>query len=340
MICGVIMNLLEQCIKNYKNKGLIEHIAVRVGDRNGVLCEYYDGADENTLFDMASVTKIAVTTMLAFVLLENGELSLGESMRWFYRGCESPITIKHLLTHTCGFGHKPLNLEGNTYQNIDEYILSIPHDIKIGTDVLYSCPGFVLLGKIVERKLGMSLADGFKKYVAEPLGMSYSGYCPKSDNIVNANKTEQLRGVVNDYNCQFLGGVAGNAGLFSNITDMTKFVKMLLNYGAPILRSPLTFKNAITNHTKGMSASRGLGFVIVDDRYKQTGRLFENGTFGHGGHTGQSVFCDINSGLYAIVLSDATLHSDNYEQVKKFREDIHNAIADDLKRKLETVKSI
>jgi len=326
------MNSLEQCIKNYKDKGLIEHIAVRVGDRNGVLLEHYDSADENTLFDMASVTKIAVTSMLALLLLENGELLLGETMRWFYGGCESPITIKHLLTHTCGFGHKPLNIEGNTYQNIDEYILSIPHDIKIGTDVLYSCPGYILLGKIIEKRLKMSLSDGFEKYVAKPLGMSSSCFCPRSDNIVNANKTDELIGVVNDYNCQFLGGVCGNAGLFSNVADMTRFVHMLQNYGAPILRSPLTFENAIRCHTKGMSESRGLGFVVVDDRYKQTGRLFKNGSVGHCGHTGQSVFCDVESGLYVIVLSDATLHSKQYDEVKKFREDIHNAIADDLNK--------
>ena len=326
------MNSLEQCIKNYKNKGLIEHIAVRVGDRNGILTEYYDGAANTTLFDMASVTKIVVTTMLTLMLMEDAHLSLGESMRWIFRGAENPVEIKHLLTHTCGIGHKPLNIEGNTYDNIADYIMDIPRDINLGTDVLYSCPGFILLGKIVERKLGMSLDVAFKKYIAEPLDMSYSGYRPSSDNIVNANKTEELRGIVNDYNCQFLGGVAGNAGLFSNIVDMTKYVKMLLDFGAPLLRSPLTFKNAITNHTKGMSASRGLGFLIVDENYKQTGSLFKPGAFGHGGHTGQSVFCDINSGLYAIILSDATLHSDNYEQVKKFREDIHNAIADDLNK--------
>ena len=326
------MNSLEKCIEKYKEQGLIEHVAVSVGNREGVLLEHYCGADDTTLFDMASVTKIVVTTMLTLMLLEDAKLSLGESMRWIFRGAENPVEIKHLLTHTCGIGHKPLNIEGNTYDNIADYIMGIPRDINLGTDVLYSCPGFVLLGKIVEKQLDMPLDTAFKKYIAEPLDMSYSGYRPCSDNIVNANKTEDMRGIVNDYNCRFLGGVAGNAGLFSNIVDMTKFVKMLLNFGAPLLRSPLTFKNAITNHTKGMSKSRGLGFLIVDENSKQTGKLFEPGAFGHCGHTGQSVFCDINSGLYAIILSDATLHSEQYDEVKKFREDMHNAIAETLKQ--------
>lgn len=136
-------------------------------------------------------------------------------------------------------------------------------------------------------------------------------------------------------NCRHLGGVAGNAGLFSDITDVTKYVKMLLDYGAPIIKRE-TFCEAIKNYTKEMSASRGLGFLYVDERYNQTGKLFPVGSIGHCGHTGQSVFVDIKSGLYVIILSDATISTvkkygyEDYSTVMKMREDIHNAIKADI----------
>ena len=323
------MNALEKCIEQYKNSGFVEHVAVRVGIGDEVLLESYLNTDSKTLFDMASVTKVVVTTMLTLIALEDAKLSLGEDMRWFRLG-SNPVTVKHLLTHTMGFGHKPLNIEGNTYDNVQEYILNIPPEVALGKEVRYSCPGFILLGKILEMRLGMRLDDAFKKYVADPIGMTSSSFGPVSGDVVNANNDEAMRGVVNDYNCRFLGGVAGNAGLFSNIEDLTKYVKMLLNGGAPILRSPLTLKNATTCHTKGLNESRGLGFVVTDDRYFQTGRLFKNGSFGHGGHTGQTVFVDPDSGLYAIILSDATRHSTKYDEVKQFRMTMHNAIADSL----------
>lgn len=324
------MTSLEKCLEKYKNDGLIERAAVRVGMGDRVLFEQYLDTDENTLFDMASVTKIVATTMLTLIVLESGELSLGESMRWIFGGNENPMTIKHMLTHTVGFGHKPLNLPDVNYGNVADYIFTITPDIPLGKDVLYSCPAFVLLGKIIERKLGLPLDEAFDKYVRAPLGMSSTCFKPRGGDIVNANKSENECGIVNDYNCRHLGGVAGNAGLFSSIADMTRFVAMLNSNGAPIVTKP-TFLNAIRNHTGGMSESRGLGFLVVDGRYYQTGRLFDCGSFGHCGHTGQSVFVDPKTGLYAIILSDATKHSTEYEQVKRFREAVHNAIADDLK---------
>lgn len=325
------MENLKKCIAEYKNSGLITRAAVRVGIGDDIVGEHYLDTDPNTLFDMASVTKIVATTMLTLITLERGSLSLGESMRWFYRGSDSPLTIKHLMTHTIGIGHKPLNLQDVSYQNVDEYILSLEPDIKPGTDVLYSCPAFILLGKIVEKRLGLPLDAAFEKYVAQPLGMSATRFCPSGGDIVNANRTEAERGIVNDYNCRHLGGVCGNAGLFSNIADMTKFVKMMRCHGAPLVCRQ-TFDNAAKCHTVGMSESRGLGFLVTDERYTQTGALFENGSIGHCGHTGQSVFVDLQSGLYAIVLTDATLHAAHYDEVKQMRKDIHNAISNDIKK--------
>ena len=330
------MKNLEKAIDRYIEDRILEHVAVRVGQGESVIYDTFrGGVDENTLFDMASVTKIIATTSLALIAIDQKLIDINDPIKKFFK-TEKPITIKNLLTHTIGIGHKSLNKNGNTYENIAEMILEIPADIPIGSDVLYSCPGFILLGKVIEKIFGQTLNDCFGELVANPLGLEHTSFLPENtENIVNSNLDEELCGVVNDYNCQFLGGVAGNAGLFSSIADVTKYIKLLQNKGAPLF-SESVFEAAATNHTADMSASRGLGFLYVDKRYKQTGGLFCEGAIGHCGHTGQSVFVDPKTGFYVIILSDATISTvkkyrkEHYDEVMQMRETLHFAIKTDL----------
>ena len=327
---------LNKTIDGLISNGTVEHIAVRVGKRDDVICDVFrGGVCETTLFDMASVTKIMATTSLTLIALDKGLLQLNDTVDKFYTTDKS-LSVKNLLTHTMGIGHKALNKEGNTYENIAEKILDIPSDIPIGTDVLYSCPGFILLGKILEKVYGKPLNECFDEMVAKPLELENTSFLPKNiKNAVNSNLDQDMLGIVNDYNCQFLGGVAGNAGLFSNLSDVTNYVHFLLNKGRPLI-SEDTFLMAVQNYTLGMSESRGLGFLYVDDRYEQTGGLFEDGAIGHCGHTGQSVFVDYRSGLYVIILSDATVSTvrkygnEHYDEVMDMRSRLHGAIKQDL----------
>ena len=328
---------LTECLDRLLDEGLVSNIAVRVGRFDTVLADVYRSADrkidENTRFDMASVTKVMATTPLALMALEQGAFTLDTPVSAFFRDARR-LTIRHLLTHTIGIGHKPLNLAGNTYDNIADHILSIPADIPAGTDVLYSCPGFILLGKILEQIYGRRLDVLFMERIAAPLKLTRSRFLPGDDsNTVNSNVSDAEIGLVNDYNCRFLGGVAGNAGLFSCIADAEKYVRALLNGGAPLLKRE-TLAAAFRNYTPTMSESRALGFVYVDEKYAQTGRLFPAGSIGHCGHTGQSIFFDPKSGLYALILSDATRATvvkyggERYDLVMDMRARIHNALAD------------
>ena len=340
------MKNLYDCLNLYREQENVQNIAVRTGNRNEIFCDVYlyneNPVNSSTLFDMASVTKIMATTTLALVAIDKKLLKTDDSVSRFFdvpKDKES-MTVKNLLTHTMGIGYKYLYKEGYNYDNIQEYILNLPSAIKIGSDVLYSCPGYILLGKIIEKVLEERLDKLFLKYVAKPIGLNNTSFLPDSNNnFVNANLNELDIGKVNDENAAFLGGVAGNAGLFSNMNDICRFVSTLLNYGAPII-SKKTFLEAIKNYTPQMSASRALGFLYVDEKYNQTGNLFPNGSIGHCGHTGQSVFVDLKSGLYAIILSDATISGikkygrERYDVVVKMRENIHNAIYNDLKRNL------
>ena len=335
---------LENCIEKLLAAKTVENIIVRVGRGENVLYEIKRSSQdriltERTMFDMASVTKIVATTTLALLAMDRGMLTPDDPVGRFLSIPEDKrgMTVRHLMTHTMGIGHKNLTGCAGGYADITDYILGIPSDIPIGTEVRYSCPGFILLGKIVEKLFDCRLNEAFDRHVAHPLGLASTAFLPdRSLDIVNSNRDESMAGLVNDYNCRYLGGVCGNAGLFSNLTDMTVYVKMLLAHGAPLL-SHETFDLAARNYTAQMSESRGLGFLYVDERYAQAGGLFRTGSIGHCGHTGQSVFVDYRSGLYVIILSDATISTvkkygkEHYNEVMDMRGRIHAAIKQDMK---------
>lgn len=337
------MNHTIKCIHKWFEQKKVTSLAVRIGFGNEIWWEYYKSSEQTlttqTLFDMASVTKITVTTPLILIALDRGLIALDTKVSdfWPVPTDKKDLSVWHLLTHTLGYGHQKLFEPDLEYSMVQELILSYPCESAPGTETRYSCPGFILLGRIAEELYHERLDKAFSHYVAEPLGMNFSTFRPDPANTVNSNRTPESRGLVNDYNSRFLGGICGNAGLFSNMEDMTRYVHMLLNHGAPLI-SRKTFNIATQNHTPQMSESRGLGFVYVDERYPQTGGLFPTGSIGHCGHTGQSVFVHPNSGKYVIVLSDATIQavhqygprSQYYDFVMKMRNEIHSAIRQDL----------
>ena len=329
----------EALARRLIDSGIVSNLAIRVGRRDEVLAEVYTrGVCDTTLFDMASVTKILSVAALSLIAIDKGLLCVDDAVEKFFevQPRYKKLMVKHLLTHTMGIGHKDLTASGFSYENIEEHILSL-YDSPPGEEVYYSCPAFILMGRIIERIYNARLDELFGRMVAAPLGMTRSGFLPKErgfSDIVNSNVDPEKCAEVNDYNCRYLGGIAGNAGIFSCISDLTLFIRAMLDGGVPLF-SRATLDIAAENHTHGMSESRGLGFLFVDGRYRQTGKLFREGAIGHCGHTGTSLFFDRESGLYAIILSDATVtvtknYGYNYERVKLMRENIHNAIKEDL----------
>ena len=338
------MKHLLSCVDRIFESRELANLMVKVGVGDREICQIKRSSEdreltETTLFDMASVTKVVVTASLALLAIDKGLIATDDKVSRFFDvpPDKAQLTVGHLLTHTMGIGHKKL-VGGGAYETIQDHILSIPSDVAIGGEVRYSCPGFILLGRILEQTFGDGLDVLFQRLVAAPLGMLRSGFYPDlSADIVNANLDDGEGGIVNDYNCRYLGGACGNAGLFSCLEDMTRYAHMLINRGSPLL-SEQVFDLAVKNYTPNSSESRGLGFLYVDGRYEQTGGLFPEGSIGHCGHTGQSVFADPRSGLYVIVLSDATVSMmrkygrENYGAVKQMRHDIHEAIKKDIQK--------
>jgi len=337
-----MLTATKELVDRLLSDGTVSNIAIRVGKYDEILGEVYsEGITDKTLFDMASVTKILSVTLISLIAIDKGILDIDEKVSKFF---DVPphyedLKIRHLLTHTMGIGHKNLTKNNQTYDNVADFILSLC-DVPPGTEVRYSCPAFILMGKILEKLYGKRLDVLFDEMVAAPLNMERTVFCPDvniyKDINLSCYEGEQKLGDVADYNARYLGGVAGNAGVFSCILDLNLFVKAMLNNGAPLF-SKNTLDKASKNYTPGMSEARGLGFLYVDERYKQTGELFPVGSIGHCGHTGTSVFFNRENGLYVIILSDATLSvrknqgiPNHYNKVKLMRENIHNAIKEDI----------
>lgn len=316
---------------------LAENIVVRVGREKQILYEARRGeADEHTLFDMASITKIMATTTLALIAFDRGLLSQDSTVREFFPSCQRKITVEQLLTHTGGVGYGRLRDLCRPGDDVGERIAGMPPLAPAGTQVQYSCLGFILMAKILERVYAKPLDAAFDELVARPLGLTETTFSPAAGNrIVNANQSKNERGIVNDPNARFLNGIAGNAGLFSTLDDLTIYVAWLLRRGAPILREAV-FLDAIRCHADDGNEARALGFVYVDKKYPQTAELFPDGSIGHCGHTGQSVFVDPHSGFYVIILSDATravtrkFGYDKYDEVMTMRAALHAALKEDL----------
>ncbi len=291
---------------------------------------------EQTRFDIASLTKPLVVGMLALRALESGRLCLWDKLGTFVDAPEDKkdITIRQLLTHTAGFpGGLHLWRMTDDPARATELLLNAHLQSPPGTRVQYCCAGYLLLGQLLECIYGQTLAELAVSEVFWPLRMSRTGYLPKGGNIAATEMQEGgalLRGVVHDENARFLGGVAGNAGVFSTADDLALLMQMLaaeglLPDGTHYLSAP-TVRLALRNHTEGFGQARGLGFYLpwFDEGY--TGDLFPRESVGHTGFTGTSFTLDPTGGLYLILLTNRVCPSRDNPAIYRVRRLIHNAV--------------
>lgn len=279
--------------------------------------------NKETLYDLASLTKIVATLPLVLKRLSIKEFNLEDTLYDFF-GYQVPrdkraITLQQLLTHTAGFPQH-LRLEEHIKSPRDslELLLSTPLIYKPGVQTIYDDISFMLLGEILKRISGKSLEELTRNEIFLPLNMHNTGYRPinKTSDNINIAFTERshitgkwLRGIVHDENTRFLGGVAGHAGLFSNIKDMTKFVNMLacggkLSDGTTFIDKTI-LERSIRNYTKDLDGNRGLGFELTSH---ESGPLFDksfdNRAYGHTGFTGTHFTIAPSSGLYIVLLTN------------------------------------
>ena len=298
----------------------------------GVLAPGENAVNSLTRYDMASLTKILSTTMLAFLALEEGKLTLWDTLSDYFAVPEDKrdINIFELMTHTAGF--VPFIRLDQTCASSEDALNAILASELIsapGAAPNYSCMGYITLGKILEQIYCDNLANLAREKVFKPLGMSLTGYLPEGDNIafteINPDTGKLICGVVHDENARFLHGISGNAGVFSNIGDMLIFCEMLSKGGSGFISKPLLDK-AIVNYTPGHDVHRGLGFHLAGTEYNFIGDLFPACSYGHTGFTGTSIAIDPTTGFYVILLSNRVCPTRENLKLMRFRRCLHNAL--------------
>src|SRR5262245_34193423 len=295
---------------------------------------------EDTIFDLASLTKVVATTTSVMKLIEEGRIRLNDPVSQFVpdfgKYNKTGITIRHLLTHTSGL-RPDLELEVE-FHGADEAIRRAVEEVPTaapGERFVYSDINFFVLGDIVRRVGGERLDRYAKAQIFDPLGMKDTAFLPPESWRPRIAPTEAcgerewpctghvfLRGVVHDPTARRMDGVAGHAGLFSTAADLSRFCRMLLNGGrldgAQIL-SPLTVQRMTAPSTPGMKEVRGLGWDIDTTYSSNRGDLFPAGpTFGHTGFTGTSLWLEPATKSYVIFLSNR-VHPDGKGDVTALR---------------------
>ncbi|MBN2329967.1 MAG: beta-lactamase family protein, partial [Candidatus Omnitrophica bacterium] len=220
------------------------HLIRRDSDDDLEYVPFSDRMLEETIFDLASITKMVSTTTAIMMLVEQGKIGLDDPVvkhiPTFGARAKDKVTVRHLLTHSSGlpswFPFYQLYIDReDVYRAIDEDIaLASPPGEKRN----YSDLGFILLGRLVETASGRRLDRFAEDNIFKPLGMNDTGYLPRIQERLRTAPTEYdpmrdqvLKGIVHDENTQVMGGVSGHAGLFSTVNDMAIFAQMLLNRG-------------------------------------------------------------------------------------------------------------
>ena len=332
-----MQQLLDKLILKGINEGNFPSAVAAVGCKDRVFAVSTFGktegkdstpVDKNTLYDMASCTKIMSTTMLALISLEKGELTLYDTVGSYLEAPEThrDITIKELMIHTSGLlPTVRLDKLCKSSEEVVETIFFLPTTERGKAD--YSCLGFIILGKILEKIYGDTLDVLAKNMVFEPLNMKNTCYCPKGGNIasteIDPTTGKAINGVVHDENARFMGGVAGNAGVFSNIGDCTLYLSMLSQKGQGFISEAMLNK-AIINYTK--EEQRGLGFALAGGEASFFGDIMPDCSFGHTGFTGTSLVVDPSSGFFVALLTNRVYPSRTNRTHMRFRRVFHNAL--------------
>jgi CubicO group peptidase (beta-lactamase class C family) len=271
----------------------------------------------DTVFDMASVTKVMATAGSIMILVEEGRISLKDPLAKYIpefgnRGKKN-ITILQMLTHYSGL--RPdldLDFEWEGYDRAIELACRERLESMPGEEFIYSDINFFMLGELVRVVSGKTLNQFAKERIFDPLGLKDTGYLPDSSLVSRIAPTEKrngkmLRGEVHDPTTFRMGGVAGHAGLFSTAEDMLTWAQMILQggiYGETRILSPMSVLKMTTPQTPyGKGDWRGLGFDIETRFSTNRGDLFPVGSFGHTGFTGTSVWIDPFSETVLVLFS-------------------------------------
>lgn len=308
----------------------------------------------DTIFDIASLTKVVATTTSIMMLVERGQIRLNDTIGKFIPEIEDEnvkkITIQQLMTHVSGFAPDfDLQKKWTGRDGMLDALYKEKLRQPSGTKFVYSDINFIVLGEIVQRATYIELGYFPREEIFEKIGMKVTGFRSTENraktpsvSITDIAPTENikgqqsylggefdgkdgdkiLRGQVHDPTAYRMGGVAGHAGLFSTGDDLARFCQMLLNGGIldgkRILSAATVSRMTAPIVVSEDGATRGLGWDINTAFSSNRGELFPLGSFGHTGFTGTSIWIDRVSQTFVVFLSNR-VHPDGKGDVTATR---------------------
>lgn len=342
-----ISSIVEKII----SKGKISGAVVLIGNQERVIYRRAFGhrslmpekipMTADTIFDLASLTKVVATTTAVMQLVESGKLKLDDPVAkyWpaFRANGKGHITVLELLTHYSGL--RPtlnLKLRWSGYKTAMKKIIKERPLYPHGKVYIYSDINFVILGELIRRLSGKRLDEYCSMYIFKPLGMKDTLFKPSTilhERIAPTqyHKRNMLSAYVHDPICCKMGGVSGHAGLFSTADDLSIFAQMLLNKGSlngvRILKPQTVEQMTMPQSPLNKPRLRGLGWDIEAPLSFNRDELFPVGAYSHLGYTGTSIWVDPVTETYIIILTNR-VYPDGKGDVKELRTLIKSVVAE------------
>lgn len=284
----------------------------------------------NTIFDVASLTKVVATLPSTLVTLSKGQLMLEDPVQKFLPDFRyEAVTIRHLLHHNSGL---PADLTPPVQRDEERDVLAEVYQSPLvhnpGEVVVYSDLGMILLGEVIQKVTGESLAAFAQREIFQPWGMEHTCFNPPMEWLPSIASTEMVggryvQGEVHDEKALRLSGVSGSAGLFSNVSDLTKYAE----YWLGITNQSVIPSEWLEQCHTSLFQHRGLGFEVCtgSEPLLSCGRNWTLGSFGHTGFTGTSIWMDPLEKVFVVLLTNG-VHYGRHAYVKELRQGVHDLV--------------
>jgi uncharacterized protein YbbC (DUF1343 family)/CubicO group peptidase (beta-lactamase class C family) len=317
---------VDQLVQEQINSQAITGAVLLVGHNGGIVHQKAFGLratapkaepmTADTIFDLASLTKVVATAPSVMRLVEYGQIRLDEPVAHyipeFGANGKDAVTVRQLLTHYSGM--RP-DIDLNPPWEGLEAALRLAHEEKLqapqGSIFIYSDTNFIVLAELVQRISGLPLDKYADVHIFQPLGMKHTRFLPPAqwrDKIAETYASDRspqiLRGVVHDPRAWRMGGVAGHAGLFSTAGDLALYAQALISRKG-ILDGDIIEKMTTPQQPPNATEVRGLGWDIDSSFSSNRGVLLPVGSFGHTGFTGTSMWIDPYTNTYVILLANS-----------------------------------
>ncbi len=338
-IDNLIINSIPK-VSTMISAGIMQNGQIKYLGFHGNIPELNIFNSDKMLFDLASMTKVAVTSMLVMKLLDAGKIALEDNLKSLGMDIDniSRLTLRSLITHTSGITDNfPLHLYGSSKSDYLKIISVLARDSIMYKREVYSDINYILLGFVLEKLYGKTLDLIADQELFRPLSLKNTFFNPKDYKMTAPTEIDATRGlihgVVHDEKAYGIGGVAGHAGLFSNVNDMLSYFNAFINYK---ILSRKTFNLMVKPQNEYLGGIFANGWMVKLPRKKDASESFgysyfmgdysDYCTIGHTGFTGTSVCIDYKNRIIAVLLTNRVYPSRSNDSILKFRRLFHNIV--------------